>query len=162
MRRFALSVLSLLVLASAARADQPVDTILYNGKIFTVDAGQPWAQAVAIRGSRIVAVGEDGPVDAVDDSTLYTILPALDPGAIRAEALAQAPERVEMNTRSAFDLSASSEAMSTALLPIPTMSTRFRPMPARQRRSRISRISSRDEYVSVTVSTDAFYADACG
>ncbi|MGQ0702271.1 MAG: TolC family protein [Gemmatimonadales bacterium] len=36
-------------------------------------------------------VGEDGPVGAEDDSTLYTILPALDANAIRTEALAQAP-----------------------------------------------------------------------
>ena len=36
-------------------------------------------------------VGEDGPVSAVDDSTLYAILPTVDSDVIRAEALAQAP-----------------------------------------------------------------------
>jgi len=36
-------------------------------------------------------VGADGPVGAVDDSSLYTVLPQVDAGAIRAEALAQAP-----------------------------------------------------------------------
>ncbi len=33
------------------------DLALYNGKIWTVDPGQPWAEAVAIRGERILKVG---------------------------------------------------------------------------------------------------------
>lgn len=36
-------------------------------------------------------VGEDGPVSAVDDSTLYAVLPVVDTAALRAEALAKAP-----------------------------------------------------------------------
>src|SRR5215203_4622006 len=60
-----LSALILLFLTAAARAEHPADIVLHNGKIFTVDAGRPWAQAVAIRGSRIVAVGNDGPVRAL-------------------------------------------------------------------------------------------------
>jgi hypothetical protein len=43
-----------------------------------------------------------------------------------------APLRVEMNTRSATPFRASSEVMSTALLPIPTTSTR---LPVRSRGS---------------------------
>ena len=35
------------------------DMVLLNGKIFTVDAAQPWAQAVAIRDGKFVAVGKD-------------------------------------------------------------------------------------------------------
>ena len=38
------------------------DTILFNGKIVTVDAKSSIAQAVAIRGNRIVAVGSDADV----------------------------------------------------------------------------------------------------
>ena len=33
--------------------------ILYNGRIYTVDPHRPWAEAVAIRGGRFVAVGPD-------------------------------------------------------------------------------------------------------
>ncbi len=55
----------LLLLALPALALPPADTILYHGKVFTVDADHPWAQAVAIRGQRIVAVGNDGPVRAL-------------------------------------------------------------------------------------------------
>jgi outer membrane protein len=36
-------------------------------------------------------VGEDGPVDAVDDSSLYTLLPVVDTADLRAEVLAAAP-----------------------------------------------------------------------
>jgi hypothetical protein len=35
----------------------PADVILLNGRIYTVDSARPWAEALAIRGSRIVAVG---------------------------------------------------------------------------------------------------------
>ena len=35
------------------------DLVLFNGKVFTVDAAQPWAQAVAIRDGKFVAVGKD-------------------------------------------------------------------------------------------------------
>ncbi len=63
--KLALFPLLLLLFAGSAQAVHPPDIVLYNGKIFTVDAGQPWAQAVAIRGSRIVAVGNNGPVRAL-------------------------------------------------------------------------------------------------
>lgn len=34
------------------------DTVFVNGKIFTANPSQPWVQAVAVRGDRIVAVGD--------------------------------------------------------------------------------------------------------
>jgi predicted amidohydrolase YtcJ len=42
---------------------QSADTILFNGKVYTVDAKQSWAQAVAIRGEKIVAVGDDTEIE---------------------------------------------------------------------------------------------------
>jgi predicted amidohydrolase YtcJ len=39
------------------------DTIVVHGKVYTVNAVQPWAQAVAIRGEKIVAVGEDAEIE---------------------------------------------------------------------------------------------------
>jgi predicted amidohydrolase YtcJ len=69
MRRICLALVSLLAvlscLAAPARADRRADTVLYNGKVFTVDEARPWAQAVAIRGSRIVAVGSNAAVRAL-------------------------------------------------------------------------------------------------
>jgi predicted amidohydrolase YtcJ len=40
-----------------------VDTIVLHGKIYTLSAKQPWAQAVAIQGGKIVAVGSDGEIE---------------------------------------------------------------------------------------------------
>ncbi len=39
------------------------DMILTGGKVFTADSLRPWASAVAIRGDRIVAVGDDATVE---------------------------------------------------------------------------------------------------
>jgi len=54
----------LIVLASAclssftwADSDGPSERILYNGKVFTGDSDHPYAEAVAIRDDKIVAVG---------------------------------------------------------------------------------------------------------
>ena len=65
MRRTFFPLFAFLLFALPALALPPADTILYHGKIFTADASRPWAQAVAIRGQRIVAVGDDGPVRAL-------------------------------------------------------------------------------------------------
>ncbi len=75
MRRTNLTLLPLLLLlvAGPAHAVHPPDIILHNGKIFTVDTNRPWAQAVAIRGSRIVAVGNNGPVRALAGSGTQSI-----------------------------------------------------------------------------------------
>ncbi|XXT24811.1 hypothetical protein WME94_25085 [Sorangium sp. So ce429] len=52
---------SLLLSASAASA-APERTILHNGKVFTSDPVNLWAQAVAVKGRRVVAVGSDDEV----------------------------------------------------------------------------------------------------
>lgn len=41
------------------------DLILHNARVYTVDDGQPWAEAIAIRKHRIVAVGYDAEVLAL-------------------------------------------------------------------------------------------------
>jgi predicted amidohydrolase YtcJ len=62
-RALVASVFGLLVITSAFGSDrkssssQTADIIITNAKIYTVDSKQPWAEAVAIRGSRIVFVG---------------------------------------------------------------------------------------------------------
>ena len=59
MRLKSLLVVILYLFGSAhfASAQQTADTILYNGKILTVDSNFSPAQAVAVRGNRIAAVG---------------------------------------------------------------------------------------------------------
>ncbi len=46
------------LIISSARAE-PADLVLRGGKVVTMDAARPQAQAVAVRGERIVAVGSD-------------------------------------------------------------------------------------------------------
>jgi len=47
------------LLSVAAMANEPADTVLMDGKIYTVNAARSWAEAVAIKGERIVFVGSD-------------------------------------------------------------------------------------------------------
>ncbi len=57
------NILALLVLSTAVIAGQaqpaPATLVLQNGKVVTVEAAMPEAQAIAIRGDRIVAVGSN-------------------------------------------------------------------------------------------------------
>jgi outer membrane protein len=61
---------------------------LGNAQLQLVNAQTALATAEANLGR---LVGEDGPVGAVDDSSLYTVLPTVDTAALRAEAIANAP-----------------------------------------------------------------------
>jgi len=60
-----LAIVSLLLANIGALAATPADLILYNGKVWTVEAKQPVAQAVAVAGNRIVKVGSDAEVLAL-------------------------------------------------------------------------------------------------
>src|SRR4029450_6281625 len=53
----AAGVIGASILSSAQQSAPAPDTILFNGKIITVDDQFSIAQAVAVRGARIVAVG---------------------------------------------------------------------------------------------------------
>src|SRR5690349_10231417 len=66
--RDTLSVLALLFgVAGTANAQglvvKPADIIVIHGRVYTENPKQPWAQAVAIRGAKIVAVGEDPAIE---------------------------------------------------------------------------------------------------
>ncbi|WP_058188976.1 amidohydrolase [Terracidiphilus gabretensis] len=61
-----LAVLCNLVLCSLAPAQETKpDTVLLNGKFFTGVASQPYVQAVAIRGERIMATGDTKTIQAL-------------------------------------------------------------------------------------------------
>jgi len=79
----------------------PVDLAIVGGSVHTVDAGLPWAEAVAVTAGRIAAVGTDddirdliGPATRVLDAVGATVLPGFidahnhvrlgsNPGAVR-------------------------------------------------------------------------------
>ena len=72
------------VAASLAGAEQAPDLVFHNGKVVTVDATFSLAQALAVRGNRIVAVGADaavlalaGPSTRKIDLRGRTVLPGL-------------------------------------------------------------------------------------
>src|SRR5260370_23041972 len=58
-KSFCLAVFCTLVLASAAwsAGNKVAERIFYNGNIFTAEPEHPYAEAVAIRGDKIVGVG---------------------------------------------------------------------------------------------------------
>jgi predicted amidohydrolase YtcJ len=49
----------LLARGAGDRPQKPADLVLRNGRVVTVDPARPEAQAVAIQGDRIAAVGTD-------------------------------------------------------------------------------------------------------
>ena len=50
-------IVTLSLIATLAVADEAVERILYNARIFTAEPDHPYAEAVAIRNDKIVAVG---------------------------------------------------------------------------------------------------------
>ena len=58
---------------AAQQGTSGADLVLVNGRIYTVDPARPWAEAVAVRGDRIVAVGTTAEVKALAGSQARTI-----------------------------------------------------------------------------------------
>ena len=52
-------LLGVAVPAPVVAQERPADMILHSGRVWTGEDAQPWAEAVAIRGNQIVAVGAD-------------------------------------------------------------------------------------------------------
>lgn len=65
----ALAVLLLLLCRPPSAPTNPADLILFNGRIVTVDSALPEAQALAVRGDRIVAVGDRRTIEAMAGPT---------------------------------------------------------------------------------------------
>src|SRR5512135_87547 len=61
---FLLMALAAIALAASltAQATPPADTVLLHARIYTVNDRQPWADALAIRGGNIVAVGTEAQI----------------------------------------------------------------------------------------------------
>src|SRR5437016_5442805 len=79
------TLIAVLCLAATAFAqNQPADLVLKNANIYTVDEHKPLAQAVAVKGDKIVFVGSDtevqpyiGPATRVLDLKGATVVPGL-------------------------------------------------------------------------------------
>jgi predicted amidohydrolase YtcJ len=74
MRAFTIAAFALtLAAATPAAAQAPADIILVNGKIVTVDDRFTIAEAIAIRGQRIVAVGSNAEIEKLKGPQTRTI-----------------------------------------------------------------------------------------
>lgn len=54
-----LILVAVVALGTSSSTQQTPELLLTNGRVYTLDTARPWAQAVAIRGDRIVAVGTE-------------------------------------------------------------------------------------------------------
>jgi predicted amidohydrolase YtcJ len=61
-------ILGILVPISSFGQQVPADVILFNGKVFTANPAHPYAQAIAIRGERIIAVGASAEITVLAGS----------------------------------------------------------------------------------------------
>jgi hypothetical protein len=60
MRKSALALLALLCVSSCTKDEgRGADLLNHNARIYTVDEARPWAEAVAIRGDKIIWVGDE-------------------------------------------------------------------------------------------------------
>jgi len=71
--RFPLTVLALIAATALGQSRDAADLILVNGRVFTADARVPRAEAVAVRGDRIVDVGSNTAVRQRADSRTRVI-----------------------------------------------------------------------------------------
>lgn len=103
MRRIIVLLVLSLSTACATVPPERADLILTNGRVFTGAASQPWAEAVAIRGERIAAVGTSaditalaGPETRVVDLAGRLVIPGINDAHVHAPWLAEAtvPARV--------------------------------------------------------------------
>ncbi len=95
-----------LLTASVAmtEAKPAADFLIVNARIYTVNASQPWAEALAIRGDRIVAVGTAkeieayrGPASRVIDAQKHLLLPGFTDSHIHFLEGAFTLEQVHLN-----------------------------------------------------------------
>ena len=82
----------------------PADTVLIHARIYTVNAKEPWAQAIAVRGGKIIAVGSDkaiaayqGPSTKVIDAREHMVLPGFVDTHVHMMAGAALLEQISLN-----------------------------------------------------------------
>jgi hypothetical protein len=63
MKKFLLLALAALLIGCQSQQDEVADVIYINGDIYTVNTEQPRAEAIAVKGERILAVGENGEIE---------------------------------------------------------------------------------------------------
>jgi len=109
-----LTFVILLLAAAGARPASaqtaPADLILHNARIYTVNAAAPTAEAVAVRGDRIVKVGGNaealalrGPATRVIDLQGATVVPGLHDAHGHFTGLGQSLQRLDFRGTTSYD-----------------------------------------------------------
>lgn len=70
-----LSILAMLTTGSCAKKET-ADLVIINGKVLTIDAVKPTAQAIAIRGEKIIAVGSTKEISGYIDRDITRVINA--------------------------------------------------------------------------------------
>ncbi len=78
MHRAKLTALSLLLASTAGCARQaydrvPADLIFTNAHVYTVETDQPWAEAIAIRGGKVIAIGSSADIEKLRGENSRTV-----------------------------------------------------------------------------------------
>jgi len=94
----------LLISACNQHKSTPADVVLIHARIYTVNSGEPWAQAMAVREGKIIAVGSDkaiaayqGPSTKVIDAGERMVLPGFVDAHVHMMAGAAQLEQVSLN-----------------------------------------------------------------
>ncbi|HEY8551121.1 MAG TPA: amidohydrolase [Vicinamibacterales bacterium] len=119
------AVLALALAAVSAQPDAPADLIVHNATIYTVDTSRPLARALAVRGDRIVLVGEDadalalrGPATRVIDAGGRAIVPGFHDAHAHFQGLGAALQQIDLRgTRSLDEVLARVQARAAAARP---------------------------------------------
>jgi len=74
MKKFSLlsAILLLCLACGGPSGEDAADFVFTNGKVYTVDESHPWAEAVAVKGDKIVYVGDDAGASAFVGSATET------------------------------------------------------------------------------------------
>ena len=65
--------LSARALHAQGRSKATADIVIVNARVFTADPSRPWAEAVAVRGDRIIAVGSTSEILALGNANTKRI-----------------------------------------------------------------------------------------
>ncbi|HTY61190.1 MAG TPA: amidohydrolase family protein, partial [Acidobacteriota bacterium] len=106
-RTIAIVLLLIAVLGASGCGQQkstPADTVLIHARIYTVNTKEPWAEAIAMREGKIIAVGSDkaiaayqGPSTKVIDAKEHMVLPGFMDAHVHMMAGAALLEQISLN-----------------------------------------------------------------
>ena len=66
-------LLAAVTLPAAAESPQPADIIFVNARVYTVNPQQLWAEAIAVRGDKILAIGDKTKIESYRGKTTKVI-----------------------------------------------------------------------------------------